>query len=971
MKFLEAVMHKKVLEECRKYLVSRYSWLYNKSFEFNSDINTKFPSWLFVDLNDLSKPAKDVVDELPAGLVVDPDIGVLFYIIPYVKDQDIKAKVTNALRIRSELLPDSNPGPDNKILDEAGSWRVILCWLLESSERDIWITSISSLRKDTAYLEEIPVDFIARDHDDPWNSSFETYGFPRLLFQTRKALAMSCIEDSFKWVSADETVKRIVQDFPDKFSDSDQILYAKEIQEKASLYKSSQGEDEPVSVPEPMRLESIAVRNFRNINNIELRYPTDTANSIILHGPNGTGKSSIFEAISLRVFGTSSRFDRFLQDKDIKVHDKARKYIDEYVKPIKGTGTSLSVSLNGEKSELELVTDIEEARILLSNMNGTLISQEHSAKFSELSSSDLAAEVLGGYSDLSNILREHIQSRYDEVNNKRQNFLSQYDLKLNIKLKKTARNRIAQRIVKNEISPATPALIDWIKKIVDSSHEEIDGINVLCNKWIKWNESSTPAKDAEGANSIEAVREIISEHLTEYSNLFKKTTIWISNFQEDYLSGIKDASGIGEDHFSELVDASHIIEKINIWGKWLESQKDRAEEMSQQELKKMEQELKTQKQKQEEIIRNGKILRTRLDHHKNLDEILDGWIKEHPNECITCGTDLTERNGLIAVIDNLKELAKAERQKLLSQNEDISKKISELQKEYDKYAQVAHPLSPDDRTNVMKPFLWFLKDEATFSEYVKNSENREKIISLLNRMLQVPKIQEPQNIEEESSRIAEKIISGFNEYDVVSKSPDDWDRIRKTYMEEAGSIVKDHLPKYLGALWSELALNLTPATWLLPGKFTFSIETQARGHKVSINTEDGHLAKYLFNQAEIHTLGIGWFFARYLTHGRFYYNFIVMDDPAQEMDQATYRDICRLWETIIRLHRTHDMPLSLLIMLHQESRAMDAARATNGQLCVLGWDKQQQDTVQQQTVKYVKLIGDQFKPVKPTKIYQN
>ncbi len=393
--------------------------------------------------------------------------------------------------------------------------------------------------------------------------------------------------------------------------------------------------------------------------------------------------------------------------------------------------------------------------------------------------------------------------------------------------------------------------------------------------------------------------------------------------------------------------------------------------MNQSDLTRITQELKTQKQKQEKLIKNGKILRTRLDHYNNLDEILDGWIGEHPNECITCGTDLTDRDGLNDVIESIKNLAKEERQKLLKQNEEISKIISELQNEYDKYSQVTHPLSPDERTTVMRPFLWFLKDEDTFSEYIKNSENREKIINLLNRMLQVPKLQEPYEIQEESSRIAEKIIAGFNEYDYVSKAPDDWGMIRKKYMELAGGIVKNHLPNYLGALWVELALNLTPAAWLLPGMFKFTVETQTRGHKVSINTEDGRYARYLFNQAEIHTLGIGWFFARYFTHGRFNHNFIVMDDPAQEMDQATYRDICRLWETIIRLHRTHDIPLSMLIMLHQESRAIDAARETNGQLYVLGWDKKQRDTLENPTEKYMKLIGEQFKPVKPAKIYQN
>jgi hypothetical protein len=158
-------MDKKVLAECRKYLVSRYAWLYdNEIFEFSSDIDTKLPSWHFVDLNELGTKVRNESDVLTAGLVADPEIGTLFYLIPYIEAQDIKGKVMNALRIRSELLPDSNYNPDKDMSDEAGSWRVILCWLLEASEKDVWTNNVSSLRKDTSYLEEIPVDFIAREN---------------------------------------------------------------------------------------------------------------------------------------------------------------------------------------------------------------------------------------------------------------------------------------------------------------------------------------------------------------------------------------------------------------------------------------------------------------------------------------------------------------------------------------------------------------------------------------------------------------------------------------------------------------------------------------------------------------------------------------------------------------------------------------------------------------------------------------
>ena len=951
-------MNKKVLEECKKYLIARYAWLYgNNDFEFSSDINSKFPSWLYVDMNDLAKKVKNESDEITAGLVADPDIGVLFYMIPYVEGQDIKAKMSNAIKIRSQLLPDSNLNPKKEILDEAGSWRVILCWLLDDSGRDEWIQAISTLRRDTAYLEEIPVDSIAIRHEVPWDSVFNDYAFPRLLFQTRKALSMSSIEESFKWVSADETVKSTLQDFPDNFTDTDQKHYAEEIRKKVSQYKSTETENKSPAVSKPMRLKSIDIRNIRNIKNLEISYPTNIASSIILHGPNGTGKSSIFEAISMNVCGTSNRFDVFLRDSDIKAKDKARLYIDDYLKPKQGDGSSPKVGLNGELSELELVDSMEDSQLGLRDMSGTLISQEYSAKFSEYNSSQLAAVVLGEYSDLSNILNEHIQSQYDEANRKRKTFLNQYGLRSYIKQKDTARNRIAQEILKKEIPQAIPTLTNWIKRICDMSKEDIDGMKSLYDKWIIWYESKSPAQKAEAFLSTEEIHSVIFEHLTNYHSLYKKTEVWISNFYDDYLSGIEDASSI--------------IEKINTWGKWLETQKGTVDQIDKKELKRVEQELKTDKQKQADIIRDGKILRTRLDHHNNLDEILDDWIIEHPNECITCGTDLTDKKGLKDVVDNLKELTRTRRSDLLKKNEDISKKISKLQEEYDKYVPVSHPLSSSERSTVMRPFLWLLKDEDAFSEYIMISENREKAIALLNRMRQVPELQEPKDIQEESSRIADDIITAFKEYDFVAKNPDDWSLVKKKYMDKAGSVVKDHLPMFLGALWIELALNMTTAPWLLPAKFQLSVETQVSGHKVSINTENGLLAKHLFNCSELHIFGIGWFFAQYLTRGRFNNNFMVMDDPAQEMDETTFRDICRLWETFIRLHRKQSIPLSMLVMLHQESRAMDAARATNGQLYILGWDKSQQETQDHHTVEHVKLIGEQFKPVKPTKIYQS
>lgn len=82
---------------------------------------------------------------------------------------------------------------------------------------------------------------------------------------------------------------------------------------------------------------------------------------------------------------------------------------------------------------------------------------------------------------------------------------------------------------------------------------------------------------------------------------------------------------------------------------------------------------------------------------------------------------------------------------------------------------------------------------------------------------------------------------------------------------------------------------------------------------------------------------------------------------SKEMDQTTFRDLCRLWETFMRLHKVCKKPLTLLIMLHQEERALDAARATGGIVNVLGWSKDQH----LETLSKVKVLGQGFHPLHP------
>jgi hypothetical protein len=90
-----------------------------------------------------------------------------------------------------------------------------------------------------------------------------------------------------------------------------------------------------------------------------------------------------------------------------------------------------------------------------------------------------------------------------------------------------------------------------------------------------------------------------------------------------------------------------------------------------------------------------------------------------------------------------------------------------------------------------------------------------------------------------------------------------------------------------------------------------------------------------------------------------------MDDPAHELDQTSFRDLCRLWETMMRLHRVYLRPLKLVVMLNQESRAVEAARATGAILSVLGWDREQEI----QSVRSISVIGEGFHAPQPAAMF--
>lgn len=80
-----------------------------------------------------------------------------------------------------------------------------------------------------------------------------------------------------------------------------------------------------------------------------------------------------------------------------------------------------------------------------------------------------------------------------------------------------------------------------------------------------------------------------------------------------------------------------------------------------------------------------------------------------------------------------------------------------------------------------------------------------------------------------------------------------------------------------------------------------------------------------------------------------------------EMDQTTFRSFTRLIQTFCRLHERYEHPLTLVLLLHQEDRALDAARATNHQVTALKWAKE----INSSAVEHLILISPEFRAPLP------
>ena len=380
----------------RKSIVDRYSALYGQEFNDLSDKylpDSKYPTWLWLD--DYLNPSVDTKQN--SGLLLDPEIGICLYLLPFSRECDVQSQISHALKIRSRLLPRTGLMPDKG--DIAGSWRVLVHWFVDANDSEAWVEQVGKLRGETAHFEEISIDQISNGGD--WEKSIEKYNFHRLLFKTRFVLRKKTKDEVDNWSSADVLVEKAIKKFHENFKNERLIKYAQEVTNHfEQLLDDRNDGHKPDDKHKVRTLKNLGISKFRSID--ELKFSFDDKDrgvgAWLIHGPNGTGKSSVYEALSFALCGTSYRYEQYKKDKNEVTRDKFGKYLNQYLQPLGEMSENPSVRINEQEVSIHGLSDEG-----LNAVFGTMLSQEQSSEFVRMEGSDLGAQIVGESSLLANL----------------------------------------------------------------------------------------------------------------------------------------------------------------------------------------------------------------------------------------------------------------------------------------------------------------------------------------------------------------------------------------------------------------------------------------------------------------------------------------------------------------------------------------------------------------------------------------
>ena len=892
-------------------------------------------------------------------MIEDADIGWLLFLLPYVPEY-LEHQINQALGLRSRLLREANYTGVEKAgekEDQDSSWRIELIWLVGEDSWNEWQQNIIELRRESGAAEEISFDAVPIV-DNNAQKSLDVHGLPRLLLHTR-ALLQHTPGEAEKWLSADAKVSAELESFSSNLSSPRARIFGRELEERAKVLKPV--EERQIS-SQPRRFQHFGVQHFRNLDSLEIaidRAEDATAEAIILFGPNGTGKSSFSEALSLAAFETSPRLEKYMEDPDIS-RASTEKYINEYLTPLKTTGKQPSYTW-GKNEKKEFILNHDEGSKV--RFEGIILDQEDSIKFTELSRGELSTRVLTGYSLLADHLSGWLIQEERRANETKSVFTRKHGLNSSIKRSSTAYNRLADRLLGEQLQRPSPEFIDWLRFLGRLSDEDGRYGSKLVSDWTSQQDTAvkrladTLAKLKEKGASQSNITQAIQEKLSEYDVLARRSEEFRLRLESRIVILREQLEGV--------------LTQVETWGAWLASQTG-TEDKSEVDGGVLKTEIEKLAKERIELENNGKLLRGRLDLLDQAKQFLTShWAAQHSDICPVCDSNVADRQGIEAVVSVLQDETNTTIQALRNRHVEIQAR----QKELDAKLKVAGistcPVAAEDQARLKDWLTPFLPESAILEDWLINPQHRQQLKNDLSKMGILPDAPKPYaDVTQESERLAADFDVLTQEADRVLEEPQSIGEVKKSFEQSMEKILMEHLPATLGKVWEELTLTLTTASWLLPDRP--NLKLGQRGKSLSVQVGDsGRYIRYIYNAAERHLLGLAWFFTYYLAKRRFDEAWMLLDDPAQEMDQPSFRELVRLWETLLRLHKKMHRPFTIITALHQEERALDAARATNGKLYVLGWQKKQEDTSDRPSVKKIVLLAPGYHPLKPEKMFSD
>lgn len=873
-------------------------------------------------------------------------------------DGDIQLGLRQLASLSQTMRPNE-PDPN-------GGWQIHLIWIVSKNHQDAWCKKMQAMRAGSGFSEELGLDGIFFNESSALGSTLDIHRLPQLLFASRKLLGLSA-DKMPQWLRANEVFSAALKELPAKASATDKQKMQALVDELLNPDGVKSSTAEPIStIPiTANQYTKLAVQYVRNVEKATLSLPIGKV--VVVHGPNGSGKSSLFEALAIGVTGSSTTLRNYLEkdvEKDLTPKERANYVANVLVNRRQREGSMPVIQLDDRASAFETIaSSFEEASARVKAADGTFLAQEDARAFVSLPGADLALRILRGYSDLADKTQEYVDAQYNQSNQRYKEWLGEHGLNSGITLASTRFTKLALMQLGKHVPSGGQGISNWLGSLAKRFPEATEQSSVA---GLRWQRVDSPAG-----------RDELCEKMTNAEKLGFGVEMLESWFKArlNALQAIDELDRIYESRIQALTSQfQEIQEDLKSWATWrtrqaqapaIQAMPNASHELSLDQIAELEKALA-------ELTRQGQDLSLRNEHLTGVvRDVLPKWKGSHPNDCPTCNA--VHADGIESVVVDLQVIVQQQVDALRNAYREKQDQLKQLRS-----AQTTHDVCPlsQVRQNQLANLLNLeLDGPQGLAALISQPDGHALIMQSIAALAARPKLRdlmlacEPEN--EAAGRVFESISTVTAEGEALRIAPESWGRIKKLIDSSAALLVQQHLPNTLEAVWQEISYGLTPARWNLWGKPRLIANLSRGAQKLTVeiapNTEmqgsngKNLLARYAFNQAEQHILGLAWFFTRYLSHGRFQHALMALDDPAQEMDQTTYRIFVRWIQAMSRLHVARKIPLSTVVFLHQEDRALDLARATNLSVVMIEWAAQMRTDGPHPTVKILQLNNTDFK----------